>query len=83
MHTVHSHGSVYDIGQVCAELCKQGEVMLILQSRGIYAYYFTCLDCIEMRESHFTAQSLHVLFQDTSPEQIFNFLKDINIFGKI
>ena len=53
MHTVHSHGSVYDIDQVCAELCKQGEVMLILQS--IYAYYFTCLDWIEMRESHFTA----------------------------
>jgi len=36
-----------------------------------------------MRESHFTAQSLHMLFQDISPENIFNFLKEINIFGKI
>ena len=33
----------------------------------------TCSDFIEIRESHFTA----------SPEKIFNFLKEINIFGKI
>ncbi len=43
----------------------------------------TCSDFIEMRESHFTAQSLRMLFQDISPEKIFNFLKEINIFGKI
>ena len=43
----------------------------------------TCSDFIEMRESHFTAQSLRVLFQDISLEKIFNFLKEINIFGKI
>ena len=43
----------------------------------------TCSDFIEIRESHFTAKSLHVLFQDISPEKIFNFLKEINIFGKI
>ena len=40
----------------------------------------TCLDFIEIRESHFTAKSLHMLFQDISPEKIFNFLKAINIF---
>ena len=42
----------------------------------------TCSDFIEMRESHFTALSLRMLFQDISPE-IFNFLKEINIFGKL
>ena len=34
----------------------------------------TCLDFIEIRESHFTAKSLH-MFKDISPEKIFNFLK--------
>ena len=43
----------------------------------------TCSDLIEIRESHFTAQSLHVLFQEISPEKILNFLKEINIFRKI
>ena len=43
----------------------------------------TCSDFIEIRESHFTAQSLRMLFQDISPEKIFNFLKAINIIGKI
>ena len=42
----------------------------------------TCSEFIEMRESHFTAQSLRMLSQDISPEKIFNFLKEINIFGK-
>ena len=43
----------------------------------------TCSDLIEIRESHFTAQSLHALFQEISPEKIFeNLLKEINIFGK-
>ena len=41
-----------------------------------------CSDLIEIRESHFTAQSLCVLFQEISPETIFNFLKEINNFGK-
>ena len=40
-----------------------------------------CLDFIEMRERHFTAKSLCMLFQDISPEKIFNFLKEI--FKKI
>ena len=35
----------------------------------------TCSDLNEIRESHFTAKSLRVLFQDISPEKIFNFLK--------
>ena len=38
---------------------------------------------IEMRDSHFTAQSLRMLFQDISPENVFNFLKEISILGKI
>ena len=38
---------------------------------------------IEIRKSHFTAQSLRELFQEISPEKIFNFLKDINIFQNI
>ena len=36
----------------------------------------TCLDFTEIRESHFTAKSLCMLFQDISPEKIFNFLKE-------
>ena len=43
----------------------------------------TCSDFIEIRESHFTAKSLHMLLQDILPEKIFNFLKEMNIFGKI
>ena len=31
----------------------------------------TCSDFIEIRERHFTAKSLRVLFQDISPEKIF------------
>ena len=42
----------------------------------------TCSDLIEIRESHFTAKPLPMLFKDISPEKIFNFLKVINIFGK-
>ena len=41
----------------------------------------TCSDLIEIRESHFTAKSLHMLFKNISPEKILNFLKEINIFG--
>ena len=43
----------------------------------------TCSDFIEIREGHFTAKSLRMLFKDISPEKIFNFLKEINIFGKM
>ena len=42
----------------------------------------TCSDLTEIRESHFTAQSLRELFQDISRETIFNFMKEINIFEK-
>ena len=41
-----------------------------------------CLDFIEIRESHFTAKSLHMLFQDILPEKIFNFLKKNQYFWK-
>ena len=40
----------------------------------------TCSDLTEIGESHFTAQSLQVLFQGIPPEKTFNFLKEINIF---
>ena len=40
----------------------------------------TCSDLTEISESHFTAKSLRMLFQDVSPEKIFNFLKEINNF---
>ena len=42
----------------------------------------TSSDLTEIRESPFTAPALRVLFQEISPEKIFNFLKEINIFGK-
>ena len=43
----------------------------------------TCSDFYwNERDYQFTAQSLHMLFQDISPEKIFNFLKEINMFGK-
>ena len=42
----------------------------------------TCSDFIEIRESHFTAKSLRMLFRDISPEKILNVLKEINMFGK-
>ena len=35
------------------------------------------------RENHFTAKSLRRLFQGISPENNFNFFKEINIFGNI
>ena len=34
----------------------------------------TCSDFIEIRESHFPAKSLRMLFQDILLEKIFNFL---------
>ena len=40
----------------------------------------TCSDLIEIRESHFAAKSLRMLFKDISPQKVFNFLKEINIF---
>ena len=43
----------------------------------------TSSDLIEIGQNHFTAQSLRELFQENSPEKIFNFLKEINIFGNI
>ena len=33
---------------------------------------------LEMRESRFTAQSLRVLFQNISPEKIFDYLKGLS-----
>ena len=42
--------------------------------------FLTSSELIEIRESHFTAQLLRVLFQEILSEKIFNFLKEINIF---
>ena len=42
-----------------------------------------CIGCdehIEIRERHFTAQSLRVLLQDLSPEEIFFFFFKKSIF---
>ena len=41
----------------------------------------TCSGFIEIRQSHFTAQSLRVLKHQEISSEIFNFFKDINIFG--
>ena len=54
------------------------ELLTIINIKHIL---ITCSDLIEIRLSHFTAQSLHELFQEISPEKIFNFLKEINILG--
>ena len=43
----------------------------------------TCSDLIEIRKSHFTAQSLRMLFQEISLEKIFNFLKTSIFLEKI
>ena len=49
---------------------------------GKSRFRFSLSDLTEIRESHLTAQSLRVLFQDISPEKFSTFLKEINIFGK-
>ena len=58
---------------------------LFFTFQGVVAVHslLPCSDFIEIRESHFTAKSLRMLFKDISPEKIFNFLKEINISGKI
>ena len=40
-------------------------------------------DLVETRGSHYTAQSLRALFEEVSVKKIFNFLKAVNIFGRI
>ena len=42
----------------------------------------TCSDLIEIRQSHFTARSLRELFQEISPEKIFNFFERDQYFWK-
>ena len=44
-----------------------------LCTKTIEHILLTCSDFIEMRESHFTAKSLRMLFQDILPEKILNF----------
>ena len=38
---------------------------------------------IEIRERHLTAQSLWIVLHNTSLNNIFNFLKEVNIFGRL
>jgi len=52
-------------------------------STHLSRFHAHLLDFIEIRESHFTAKSLRMLFKDISPEKICNFFKEINILGKI
>ena len=40
-------------------------------------------DLIEIRERHFTAQSLWIVLHNTSSNNIFNFLKEVDIFGRL
>ena len=61
-----------------APMCKRCDKRLTIEH-----ILLTCSDFIEKRESHFTAKSLRRLFHDISPEKIFNFLREINIFGNI
>ena len=42
-----------------------------------------CSDFIEIRESHFTAKSLRMLFKDISPEKNINFLKFEIVFSYV
>ena len=44
---------------------------------------FSCSDLVEVRESYPGAQSQCALFQEVSTERISDFLKEINIFGKM
>ena len=41
----------------------------------------TCSDSIRTRESHYTAQSLHALFEEVSVKKIFNFMKALFLGG--
>ena len=43
----------------------------------------SCADLIETRQKYYTAESMKVLFRDVPPDNIFAFLRDINMFGKI
>ena len=63
---------------------EEPQVCIVCNKRlTIEHILLTCSDFIEIIERHFTAQSLRMLFEDISPEKIFNFLKEINILGKI
>ena len=42
-----------------------------------------CWDLYDIRRKHFTADSIKVLFRDVPPDDIFAFLREINIFHLI
>ena len=66
----------FDLVQIGASVCVCVCVCAhrFVSASGEYVdVIFICI--IEIRERHVTAQSLCVLFQEISPEEIFNFLK--------
>ena len=75
-HSFITHSFILKVEE--PPMCTRCDELLTIEN-----ILLTCSDLIEIRESHFTAQSLRVLFQDISPEKMFNFLKEINIFGKV
>ena len=81
MHLRKVHALIFKkkiVTDLCPPMCIGCDKRLTIEH-----ILLTGSDCIEIRESHFTAKSLRRLFQDISPEKIFNFLKEINIFRKI
>lgn len=42
-----------------------------------------CWEVFEIRNKYFTADSMRILFRDVPPDEIFGFLREINIFYKI
>ena len=42
-----------------------------------------CSDLTEIREKHFHANSLRILFRDVSLGSIYDFLKEISVFNKL
>ena len=42
-----------------------------------------CADEVEIRKKYFEERSLYSLFQNESPEVIFDFLREIGVFYKI
>ena len=42
-----------------------------------------CIDVMDTRVKHYTADNLKVLFRDVPPDKIFDFLREINVFYRI
>ena len=63
---------------------EEPQMSIACNERLTIAYILLiCSDFIEIRQSHFTAQSPRALFWEIWLEKIFNFLKEISIFDII